>query len=67
MFLVVSGKVVCMLQHVLPADKPRLLPGSWSPSNVLRAVRLGVDIFDSSFPFCTSAANNNNSNNNSDT
>ena len=47
-----------LLQSCLPVDKPRLLPGAWSPSSVIRAVRLGVDIFDSSFPFCTPAASN---------
>jgi queuine tRNA-ribosyltransferase subunit QTRTD1 len=35
----------------LPADKPRLLPGAYTPIDVLRAVRLGIDIFDSSYPY----------------
>ena len=41
------------LQH-LPAEKPRLLHGTVSPLQILRAVELGVDLFDGSYPLVIS-------------
>ncbi|XP_038045502.1 queuine tRNA-ribosyltransferase accessory subunit 2-like [Patiria miniata] len=35
----------------IPEDKPRFLPRVGRPDEVLRAVELGVDIFDSTFPY----------------
>jgi queuine tRNA-ribosyltransferase len=35
---------------LLPGDKPRYLMGVGSPVEVLRAVALGIDLFDSAFP-----------------
>ncbi|XP_014673970.1 PREDICTED: queuine tRNA-ribosyltransferase subunit QTRTD1-like [Priapulus caudatus] len=35
----------------LPDDKPRLLPGPLNPGSILEAVELGIDMFDSSYPF----------------
>ncbi len=36
--------------NVLPGDKPRYLMGVGSPIELLNAISLGVDIFDSTFP-----------------
>ena len=36
---------------MLPEDKPRLMHGVCEPHEVLQAVRLGVDILDSSYPY----------------
>ncbi|KAF9544373.1 Queuine tRNA-ribosyltransferase subunit qtrtd1 [Mortierella hygrophila] len=38
------------LDH-LPADKPRLLYGLHAPEDVLEAVAMGIDLFDTSYPF----------------
>lgn len=35
---------------LLPQDKPRYLMGVGSPQDILKAVSMGVDIFDSAFP-----------------
>ncbi|KAF9426921.1 Queuine tRNA-ribosyltransferase subunit qtrtd1 [Podila epigama] len=35
----------------LPADKPRLLYGIRTPEDVLRAIPMGVDLFDTTYPF----------------
>ncbi|XP_052224622.1 queuine tRNA-ribosyltransferase accessory subunit 2-like [Dreissena polymorpha] len=35
----------------LPEDKPRVMHAVWRPDAVLQAVQLGVDIFDSSYPY----------------
>ncbi|XP_014246428.1 queuine tRNA-ribosyltransferase accessory subunit 2 isoform X2 [Cimex lectularius] len=37
--------------NILPEDKLRIVPGCWKPQQVLKMVELGVDMFDSSFPF----------------
>ncbi|KAK3579931.1 hypothetical protein CHS0354_014042 [Potamilus streckersoni] len=37
--------------NCLPEDKPRLMHGVWPPDQVLEAVELGIDIFDSSYPY----------------
>ncbi len=41
-----------MFQVALPEEKPRLMHNVWSPDNLLQGVELGLDIFDSSYPFC---------------
>ncbi|KAF9152813.1 Queuine tRNA-ribosyltransferase subunit qtrtd1 [Linnemannia schmuckeri] len=38
------------LDH-LPSDKPRLLYGLHAPEDVLEAVAMGIDLFDTSYPF----------------
>ncbi|XP_045618323.2 queuine tRNA-ribosyltransferase accessory subunit 2 isoform X3 [Procambarus clarkii] len=35
----------------LPHDRPRQAAGMWNPLTVLKLAELGVDIFDSTFPF----------------
>ncbi|KAL3871143.1 hypothetical protein ACJMK2_039160 [Sinanodonta woodiana] len=45
----VSGVIQKTLDY-LPEDKPRLMHGVWPPDQVLEAVELGIDIFDSSYP-----------------
>lgn len=32
-------------------DRLRVLMGSWNPSTILDLVDLGIDVFDSSYPF----------------
>lgn len=47
-------KMVSLLKEtnkILPEDKPRLMQSVWKPDAVLHAVQLGVDIFDSSYPY----------------
>jgi len=39
-----------MSVHLLPEDKPRYLMGVGSPLEIVRCVKLGVDVFDSVFP-----------------
>lgn len=36
---------------LLPEDKPRLMQAVWRPDNVLYALEMGIDIFDSSYPY----------------
>lgn len=43
-------RVIRGLLPLLPGDKPRYLMGVGSPLEVLRAINLGVDLFDSAFP-----------------
>ncbi|KAF9978297.1 Queuine tRNA-ribosyltransferase subunit qtrtd1 [Modicella reniformis] len=38
------------IEH-LPAQKPRLAYGIRAPENVLKAIALGVDLFDTSYPY----------------
>ncbi len=38
-------------QAELPTDKPRLLPGVMTPSNILTAGELGFDIVESTYPY----------------
>ncbi|KAH9507394.1 Queuine tRNA-ribosyltransferase accessory subunit 2 [Bulinus truncatus] len=40
----------CTLEH-LPMDKPRFMETVWSPLQVIKAFKLGVDVFSSSYPF----------------
>ncbi|XP_002734735.1 queuine tRNA-ribosyltransferase accessory subunit 2-like [Saccoglossus kowalevskii] len=35
----------------LPEDKPRLIHGCGRPDQVMQAVELGIDVFDSAFPY----------------
>jgi len=37
------------LQNI-PSDKPRLMHLVWRPDNVIRALELGIDLFDASYP-----------------
>lgn len=38
-------------QKHLPEEKPRMMCAVWRPDTVLQAVRAGIDIFDTSYPF----------------
>ncbi|KAH9514674.1 Queuine tRNA-ribosyltransferase accessory subunit 2 [Bulinus truncatus] len=40
----------CTLEH-LPVDKLRFMETVWSPLQVIKAFKLGVDVFSSSYPF----------------
>ncbi|XP_032669670.1 queuine tRNA-ribosyltransferase accessory subunit 2 [Odontomachus brunneus] len=49
-----SELVKHVVQHttnLLPADKIRVSMGCWNPATVLDLVELGVDVFDSSYPY----------------
>ncbi|XP_020284220.1 queuine tRNA-ribosyltransferase accessory subunit 2 isoform X2 [Pseudomyrmex gracilis] len=49
-----SEQVKQVVQHtinLLPADKVRVSMGCWNPTTVLDLIELGVDIFDSSYPY----------------
>ena len=35
----------------MPPDRPRIMHGIGRPDRVIEAVELGIDIFDSSYPF----------------
>jgi len=43
-------KILAESTHMLPEEKPRYLMGVGSASELLKAISLGVDIFDSAFP-----------------
>lgn len=45
------AEVLAETTKILPEDKPRLMQSVWKPDLVLQAVQLGVDIFDSSYPY----------------
>ncbi len=45
MWRTVSGSI-----HLIPADRPRYLMGVGSPRELLDAIAMGVDVFDSAFP-----------------
>ena len=38
-------------QKHLPDDKPRLMTSVWRPDAVVQAVDMGIDLFDSSYPY----------------
>lgn len=39
----------------LEAEQPRLMPGAYTPLLLLELIRLGVDVFDSSYAYCAAA------------
>lgn len=41
--------LVATVLPILPADKPRLMHGPMSPTNLLHLASLGIDLFDSSY------------------
>ncbi len=45
MWRVIDGSI-----DILPSDRPRYLMGVGSPREVLEAISMGVDVFDSAFP-----------------
>lgn len=45
-------KLVKASTNPLPSSSPRSAPGAWNPLTVIMLAELGIDIFDSSFPFC---------------
>ncbi|KAG5324998.1 QTRT2 ribosyltransferase, partial [Pseudoatta argentina] len=44
-------QVVQYTINLLPIDKMRISMGCWNPATVLDLVELGVDVFDSSYPY----------------
>ncbi|KAM7355618.1 queuine tRNA-ribosyltransferase accessory subunit 2 [Cochliomyia hominivorax] len=50
-----SEQIVPIMKHCineLPDDKPVLVPGAFTPLVMLQLIRLGVDMFDSSYAYC---------------
>lgn len=39
---------------MLPESKLRVLMGCWSPDTIVDLVNLGIDVFDSSYPYLMS-------------
>lgn len=46
-----ASDVMKAIIKLLPEDKPRVMHSVWRPDTVLTAVELGIDIFDSSYPY----------------
>lgn len=44
-------KLVETVLKELPESKPRLLPGAHKPDDILQALEMGIDVFDSSYPY----------------
>ncbi|XP_050407071.1 queuine tRNA-ribosyltransferase accessory subunit 2 [Patella vulgata] len=54
------NECVNLLQKIiefLPVDKPRLMQSVWPPDAVIQAYELGIDIFDSSYPYMVTERN----------
>ncbi len=43
-------EILSFTTNILPKQKPRYLMGVGSPDDLLKCIRLGIDIFDSAFP-----------------
>lgn len=51
-FELTDTKEVCKkIMEYLPDDKPRVMHGVWRPDKVLEGIQIGIDIFDSSYPY----------------
>ncbi|KOC64082.1 Queuine tRNA-ribosyltransferase subunit QTRTD1 like protein [Habropoda laboriosa] len=49
-----SVQIKAVVEHtmnLLPADKLKVSMGSWNPLTVLNLVELGIDVFDTSYPY----------------
>ncbi|XP_017462488.1 PREDICTED: queuine tRNA-ribosyltransferase subunit QTRTD1 homolog [Rhagoletis zephyria] len=50
-----ASQLITVMTHCLkelPADKPKMLPGAYTPPVILELISLGVDIFDTSYAYC---------------
>lgn len=43
-------KKIFLFKKILPEEKPRLMHAVWSPDQVVMALELGIDVFDSWYP-----------------
>ena len=46
----VMYEMIDLVNHILPADRPRYLMGVGTPENILEGISLGVDMFDCVMP-----------------
>lgn len=44
-------KICKKIMECIPDDKPRLMQNVWRPDKVLHGIEIGIDIFDSSYPY----------------
>ncbi|KAH8270117.1 hypothetical protein KR018_004202 [Drosophila ironensis] len=54
-----AAKLLPIVKHCvgqLEAEKPRMIPGAYTPTTIIELVGLGMDVFDTSYAFC--ATNN---------
>ncbi|EDV51201.1 queuine tRNA-ribosyltransferase accessory subunit 2 [Drosophila erecta] len=52
-----TSKLLPIVEHCvkqLEEDKPRILPGAYTPLTILELIRQGIDVFDSSYAYCAS-------------
>lgn len=52
---VTAEQIIPIMTHCLKeleCDKPRMLPGAYTPLIMLQLIQLGVDIFDTSYAYC---------------
>ncbi|KAH8259891.1 hypothetical protein KR026_012365 [Drosophila bipectinata] len=50
-----TSKLLPIVEHCvkqLEEDKPRMIPGAYTPITVLELIRLGIDVFDTSYAYC---------------
>ncbi|KAH8329721.1 hypothetical protein KR067_001236 [Drosophila pandora] len=50
-----TSKLLPIVEHCvkqLEEDKPRIIPGAYTPLTVLELIRLGIDVFDTSYAYC---------------
>lgn len=48
-------KVMTHCLNELNVEKPKMLPGAYTPPVMLELISLGVDIFDTSYAFCAAS------------
>ncbi|XP_053381044.1 queuine tRNA-ribosyltransferase accessory subunit 2-like isoform X2 [Mercenaria mercenaria] len=46
-----AADIISAVIKLLPEEKPRLMQSVWRPDTLLTAIDLGIDIFDSSYPY----------------
>ncbi|XP_065201571.1 queuine tRNA-ribosyltransferase accessory subunit 2-like [Planococcus citri] len=44
-------KIVQHTTNLLPSNQLRIIHGAWNPKSVVEMVKMGVDLFDTSFPY----------------
>ncbi|XP_016965666.1 queuine tRNA-ribosyltransferase accessory subunit 2 [Drosophila biarmipes] len=52
-----SSQLVNIVEYCvkqLEEDKPRIMPGAYTPLTVLELIRQGIDVFDTSYAYCAS-------------
>ncbi|XP_039489033.1 queuine tRNA-ribosyltransferase accessory subunit 2 [Drosophila santomea] len=52
-----TSKLLPIVEHCvkqLEQDKPRIMPGAYTPLTILELIRQGIDVFDSSYAYCAS-------------